>query len=207
MLFPRHIGVWAVLLACLVGSPAFGHDQESHQAALPSGAAAGVPLPFPVDIGGPFELTDQDRRTRRDSDFHGGYAMIFFGYATCKGICPVGMRRMVEAIDLLGEQGDAIQPILITVDPENDTPEALKATLPKIHPRLVGLTGSKADLASVAKAFGVQSQRVGQDISGDPVISHGSYSYLMGPDGKFLTLFPPILGSEGLAEKIKPYLE
>ena len=103
MLFPRHIGVWAVLLACLVGSPAFGHDQESHQAALPSGAAAGVPLPFPVDIGGPFELTDQDRRTRRDSDFHGGYAMIFFGYATCKGICPVGMRRMVEAIDLLGE--------------------------------------------------------------------------------------------------------
>ena len=201
----RKFATFGVLLAGLAVAPALAHDQETHKVAVPA-SAAGAPLPFPVDIGGPFTLTDQDGQLRRDSDFHGRYLMIFFGYGACKGICPVGLRRMVEAIDLLGDKGRVIQPVLITVDPENDTPEALKVALAKIHPRLLGLTGPPADLESVAKAYGVQSQIVGTDIAGDPVISHGSYSYLMGPDGKFLTLFPPILGSGGLAEKIKPYL-
>ena len=201
----------AVTLAALLGTaaPAWAHDKEAHEAvAVPSesGQVETAAIPFPVEIGGSFDLIDQDGEAKSDEDFLGSYMLVFFGYGTCKGICPVGLGRMVEAVDLLGEEGARVQPILITVDPETDTPDALKKRVPELHPRLLGLTGTNDAVRAAAKAYRVDSKWVGKDLEGDPVINHGSYSYLMGPDGKFLTLFPPILSSETIAEKIRNYM-
>lgn len=196
----------AALAVCLSGGGvALGHDEEKQQAVGP--AVAAVPdTPFPFKIGGPFELTDHRGRPVTDRDFRGRPMLVFFGYANCERICPVGLKRMVEAIDLLGEAGQKIQPVLITVDPARDSAATLAAYLPTLHPRLVGLTGSPAQLAAAAKAYRVDRQDLGKSWDGKPVISHGSYLYLMDAEGRFATLLPPVLDAAAMARTIRKYL-
>jgi protein SCO1/2 len=75
-----------------------------------------------------------------------------------------------------------------------------------VHPRLIGLTGTREELVGAAKAYRVESKEVGTSWKGETVISHGSYIYLMGPDGRFATLLPPVLDSASMAETIREYL-
>jgi protein SCO1/2 len=167
-------------------------------------ALAGSPLPF--DVGGPFELTDQHGDTRTDESYRGKPALLFFGYAQCQSICSVALPRMAEAVDLLDEAGTEVQPILITVDPARDTPEALAAAAPDMHPRLSALTGTDAALAAARKSYRVESKRIGEDVDG-PIYAHGSFIYLLGPDGEVLSLMPPVLAPERMAEITLGYLK
>lgn len=209
-------GAAVVLMAVAGGDPALGHEKHKHGDAPAEPAAAagdaapasqGIALePFPVDIGGAFALIDHTGKPVTDADYRGRYMLVFFGYAQCDSICPVGLKRMTEAVDLLGEPGERVQPILITVDPENDTPEALAAHLPSLHPRLVGLTGEPEAIAAAMKSYRVNAKLVGESWKGTPVISHGSYVYLMGPDGELLSVLPPVLSSRAMADIIARYL-
>lgn len=167
-------------------------------------AFAGSPLPF--DVGGPFELVDQTGETRTDESFHGKPALLFFGYAECQAICSVALPRMAETVDLLAEQGTDVQPILITVDPKRDTPEALAKAAPKVHERLVALTGSDEALAKARKSYRVESKLIGEDVEG-PIFAHGSFIYLLGADGKVKSLMPPVLGPERMAEIALGYVK
>jgi len=204
-----------IALAAAAG-PAWGHEQHKHDAdedtagetteALDPAAESPTMELFPADIGGSFALIDQTGRAVTDADFRGHYMLIFFGYAQCDSICPVGLKRMAEAIDLLGAPGERVQPILITVDPENDTPEVLAAFVPTIHPRLVGLTGDADAVAAAMHSYKVSAKLLGQSWKGTPVISHGSYIYLMGPEGQLLTVLPPVFSSEAVAGIIARYL-
>ena len=105
--------------------------------------------------------------------------MVFFGYANCPAICPVGLRHMTEALDILSESGGNVQPILITVDPEYDTPEALAERLPKIHPRLVGLTGTPDALKAARRSYKVEANPTGRSSNGTTFFRHGTFIYLM----------------------------
>ena len=203
----RLVTAITVLAAGLAGGGAgFAHEAETRMIALAAGGAEGPAAPFPFEVGGPFRLTDHRGREVSDEDFRGSYLLVFFGYANCERICPVGLKRMVEALDLLGEAAARVQPLLITVDPARDTVEALAAYVPQVHPRLIGLTGTPAQLAAAAKAYRVEAAQVGTSWKGEPVFAHGSYVYLMGPDGRFATLLPPVLDSETMAETIRKYL-
>ena len=169
-------------------------------------AAAARPGAFPVDLGGPFALMDHTGRAVSDEDFRGRFMLVFFGYANCPGICPIGLRTMVEAVDLLGERSEQVVPLLISVDPANDTPANLALAVAKIHPRLVGLTGTAAQLAAARAAYKVSANLAGRSWQGVDLFDHGSFIYLMGPDGKFLTLFPPVMPPEAMAAAIGRYL-
>ena len=169
-------------------------------------AAAARPAAFPVDLGGSFALMDHTGRAVSDEDFRGTFMLVFFGYANCPGICPIGLRTMVEAVDLLGAWGERVVPLLISVDPANDTPANLAPAVAKIHPRLVGLTGTAAQLAAARAAYQVSAKLAGRSWQGVDLFEHGSFIYLMGPDGKFLTLFPPIMPPEAMAAAIGRYL-
>ena len=162
--------------------------------------------PFPFEIGGPFALVDHTGTPRTDADFGDGYMLVFFGYASCDGICPVGLQRMAQALDRLGAAGARVQPLFITVDPENDTPAAIAAYVAAVHPRLIGLTGSIDALDRVAKAYRVRARPIARAADGRVIMSHGTYVYLMGPGGAFLTLLPPILDAETMAATIRRYL-
>ncbi|MFD2206265.1 SCO family protein [Kiloniella antarctica] len=168
-------------------------------------------------FGGPFELTDHAGKIRRDSDWNGQFKMIFFGYTNCPAICPTTLQDITDALDILGEDAQEIQPIFITIDPRRDTKEVLADYVSSFYPGLVGLTGTEQQISKVAKIYRVQRHKIllseedhsahtGQagDVNYDA--AHSTLTYLMGRDGKFLTLFPYDTRGEVMAERLRGYL-
>lgn len=190
------------LSALCVHGGAAAHDR-AHPAAPPPPAVA---APFPVDVTARFDLIDQTGTRRTEQDFRGAPMLVFFGYANCEAICDVALPAMAQALDLLGPQADRLAPILVTIDPEHDTPERLALAAPAIHPRLVALTGSPEALAAVRSDFGVTVEKVFEAPDGAPVYAHGSFVYLIGADGALLTVLPPILTPDRIAEIVRGYL-
>lgn len=138
-----------------------------------------------VDVGGPFELTDHHGRRVTDQDFRGHYMLIFFGYTFCPDVCPTELGLIAEMIDLLGEHGAQLLPLFITIDPERDDAATLSEYVALFHPRIVGLTGSAAEIARVADAYKVIREEVPFE-GGHYLINHSASTYLMGPDGGFI---------------------
>ncbi len=169
-------------------------------------APAQQPELLALELGGPFALVDHKGSAVTDRDFRGRFLLLFFGYANCASVCPIALRHMTEAFDLLGDRNGAVLQVLITVDPERDTLENLGPALAKIHPRLIGLTGTPERLAAARRAYQLGAKVTGKDLSGGALYQHGSFIYLMGPDGKFLSLFPPVMPPAALAAAIARYM-
>ena len=102
-----------------------------------------------IDVGGPFQLIDQNGRKKSDADFRGRYMLIYFGYSFCPDVCPTTLGVMADALGKLGAGAGKVVPVFITVDPERDTPKVLKQYMAAFGPRFVGLTG---DMAAIRKA-------------------------------------------------------
>ena len=163
-------------------------------------------LGFPDVKGGDFLLLDQDGNTRTSKDPNGQYQFIFFGYANCKAICSVALPRMASAVDMLADQGIKVTPILITVDPDRDRVDNMREALSHYHEDMVGLTGSDEALDVAYKAFQVEKKLVYEHPEEGPIFAHGSFIYLIAPDGTFKTLLPPILSPERIVEVTKSYI-
>lgn len=176
--------------------------------ALSAGQTAGAgDDPLADRFGGPFELVADDGRRVTEKDFRGQFLLIYFGYTHCPDICPVDLSVMTEALDLAGPAAENVQPIFITVDPVRDTPESLAQYRKSFHPKLIALSGTEEEIAAVAKSYRVHRRKYVPDAK-DPAnygVDHGSITYLMGPDGKFRTLFPRGTPAERMAELIKKY--
>ncbi|MEO0912488.1 MAG: SCO family protein [Pseudomonadota bacterium] len=172
-------------------------------ALLLAAAPAAAQSPFFLDITPRFALTDQFGDARTEADYQGKPMLIFFGYTKCESICTVALPAMADALDLLGEEAENLTPILITIDPKNDTPEQLKTALPDWHDDLIGLTGSEEALEAARDVFQIQREVLFETPYGDPVYAHGSFIYLTDKAGKVQSVLPPILGPERLAEIIR----
>ena len=159
-----------------------------------AGAPAGDPPLAGAKIGGPFTLTDQDGKTVRDSDFAGKYRLVYFGYSYCPDICPVDLQKLMRGLSAFEKsdpaRGASIAPMFITVDPERDTPAALKAFVGRYHPRLLGLTGTPEQIAAVAKAYVVTYNKVPGSAPDRYLMAHSQLAFLMDPQGKPLALLP-----------------
>lgn len=157
-----------------------------------------------VVIGGPFSLTDQTGKQVTQADYAGKYMLIYFGFTFCPDVCPTELQVMSGALSALGEEAAKIQPIFITVDPDRDTPEVMARYVKQFDPRLIGLSGTAAETANIARKYRVYYEKVKDpDSSADYSMDHSSLIYLMGPDGGFLTFFPPGTSPEKMAAKIK----
>ncbi|HEY6621080.1 MAG TPA: SCO family protein, partial [Steroidobacteraceae bacterium] len=131
-------------------------------------------------VGGPFELIDQTGRTRTDAEFRGKLLLVYFGYTFCPDVCPTDLMQIGLAIDKLGAAGAEVQPLFISVDPERDTPSVLSDYVSMFNPRIIGLTGSPAQIRAVAdayKAFYAKAFPKGDDFY---MIDHTGFIYLMG---------------------------
>ncbi|MGI9356308.1 MAG: SCO family protein [Rhizobiaceae bacterium] len=161
---------------------------------------------FPSIKNGDFRLIDQHGNERTSASPDGEYQLLFFGYTTCKAICSVALPTMAEATDLLEALGHPVTPVLITVDPERDTIAALRETVPEMHRKMVGLTGSDEALSEAYKTFQITKKFVFKHPDEGDVYTHGSNIFLLSPDGKFKTLLPPITSPVRIAEIAAGYI-
>jgi|GEM_PF-484775 len=208
-----------VLVGLALAGPASAHDGHAHapqaktksksqtEPAKAAGASATKPGQF-LDgkIGGDFALTDQHDRRRQRADFAGRNVLLFFGYAQCESICSAAIPLMSQVVDQLGDKGKTVDLVLITVDPERDTPEGLRAGLAKYDPRFIGLTGTREALEPVWNAFQIGTKEVSRDDRGQPVFAHGSFIYLLGLEGEVKAVLPPVLSSERIESIVRSYL-
>jgi len=148
-------------------------------------AACSPPPPPASSVGGPFTLVDQTGRTVDQSILNGKWSAIFFGFTYCPDICPATLQVLAEAKAKLGTKADKLQVVLVSVDPERDTPSLLKTYLdnPAFPPGTIGLTGSPEQVAAAAKAYKVFYEKAGT--GEDYLINHVSIVYLMDPKGRF----------------------
>ena len=182
-------------------------EARRHAEQVPDLAKLPNTVGFPNIKGGDFKLLDHTGAVRTSRNPLGKYQLVFFGYANCKGICSVALPRMAKAVALLEAKKQIVTPLLITVDPERDTVENMAPAVRALHPRMIGLTGTEAQLAVAYKAFQVEKKVAYVDPKEGTVYTHGSFIYLLSPDGTFETLLPPILGPERIAEVVLKYIK
>tara|TARA_R110002072_G_scaffold155726_8_gene306179 strand:- start:252 stop:935 length:684 start_codon:yes stop_codon:yes gene_type:complete len=150
-------------------------------------------------IGGDFELINQDGSTVTNADYADQYKLVFFGFSFCPAVCPTELQKISLIMEELGpEISPKITPIFISVDPERDTPEVLKAYVAQFHPKLVGLTGSSEQIEAVKQTFRVYSSKVENEMMEGYMVDHSSFLYFMTPENNLISLFP----SKDTAEKI-----
>lgn len=158
-------------------------------------------------IGGPFSLTGADGKTVTDQDFRGRYMLVFFGFTHCPDICPAELQVMAQALDKLGEKGKKVVPVFITLDPERDTPPVMAEYVKSFGPNFVGLTGSPEAIAAAAKAYRVAYAKVeNKESASDYSVDHSALTYLMDPQGRYVTHFSYGTSADQMAEKLNKIL-
>ncbi|KDD75817.1 SCO1/SenC-like protein [Helicosporidium sp. ATCC 50920] len=160
-------------------------------------------------IGGPFELVDQDSKKFTDADLRGEFALIYFGFTHCPDICPEELEKISGAIDAVEKSTSVqIKPVFISIDPERDVVKEVKAYVKKFHPRMIGLTGTPEQCQAAARRYRVYYSKT-TDSATDYLVDHSIISYLLDPEGKFLTFYGKNMEAEqiatSMAEEIKAY--
>lgn len=159
--------------------------------------------PNSAKIGGPFELIDQDGKSRTDAEFKDKYLLVYFGYTYCPDMCPTGLQSMSRALDQLGADAKKVQPLFVTIDPARDTPTKLKEYISSFHPDIVGLTGSADQIAKVAKEYQVYYKK-GENVDDhDYIMDHSSLIYLIDGQGQFVATFPEEVAPAKLVAALK----
>jgi protein SCO1 len=157
-------------------------------------------------IGGPFELVNTDGERVTNEEVITRPTLVYFGFSFCPDFCPMDLARNAEAADALAADGQDIGQVFISIDPERDTPEALREFTDYIHPDLIGLTGTPEETAAAANAYKVYFRRGAGDDEFYSV-DHSTFTYLVDPEHGFLEFYSTDVEPEGMAESIACYLE
>lgn len=157
-------------------------------------------------MGGAFSLTNQDGKTVTDRDFAGKYRLVYFGYTFCPDVCPVDVQLMGQGLAAF-EKADAargakVVPIFVTVDPARDTPAVIKQFVSNFHPRMLGLTGSVAQIDDVAQRYGVAFMRQPPNAQGPYLVDHARMIVLYGPKGEPIAIMPQNAKPDAIAEEL-----
>jgi protein SCO1/2 len=196
-----HIAIVALVVVVF----AFGAWLNLRHDDPPENAAVGG-MVVNVDIGGPFELTDHTGAQFTRDDLAGDYALIYFGYTFCPDVCPTELGLMAEAIDLLEGDGERVRPVMITIDPERDTPDVLSEYVPLFHERLVGLTGTEQEVRDVATKYRVFYRRFEDPSYTFYLMDHTSFVYLLSPTGEIASMFRYQTPPEEMAATIRQHM-
>ena len=135
-----------------------------------------------VEIGGPFTLVDHKGRTVTEKDYFGSFVLVFFGYTFCPDVCPTALGDIAQAIDELDTDAVGVIPLMITIDPDRDTPAVLAEYVPLFHDRLIGLTGTRKQIKDIADLYRVFFSRAENTQFTYYLMDHTSFVYLLNPN-------------------------
>ncbi|HEY8358331.1 MAG TPA: SCO family protein [Ramlibacter sp.] len=153
------------------------------------------------------QLTDHNGQPRSLKDFQGKVAVVFFGYTQCPDVCPTTLAELAEAKKLLGADGDKVQGVFVTVDPERDTPEVLKAYMANFDPSFVALRGTPEQTAAAAKDFKLYYKKVDGKTAGTYTMDHGAASYVYDPQGRLRLYTRYGSGAQAMADDLRLLLK
>ena len=162
-----------------------------------AGAVLESPEPLPdftlMSAEGPVSL----------SDFRGQYVFLYFGYMFCPDFCPTTMAKLGKVHRDLGDDAERMQVIMISVDPERDTPDALAKYAEAFNPTFLGITGTKEEIDLVGEPYGLYYQRNEGSAATGYLVDHSTRTYLIGPDGRALVAYPHDASAEGIAADLR----
>jgi protein SCO1/2 len=128
--------------------------------------------------------------------------LVYFGYTSCPDSCPTTLMVMAGVLKELGPEAAKVQPVFITVDPERDTPKILGEYTQTFDRRIIGLTGSKAEIDAASQAYGVFYKRNAGPDADNYIVDHSTYIYLMNQQGKFVRAFGADASSNTIASAL-----
>jgi protein SCO1 len=170
------LGAWiAVAMALTAGGVYFLTARSNGIQAVLGGAAR---------IGGPFQLTTHEGRPFSDKDLAGKPYAIFFGFTRCPDVCPTTLLDMTNRLEELKDDADKLRILFVSIDPERDTPEFLAGYMKSFDKRIIGLTGTREQIARIAKAYRVIYEKV-PGSAGDYTMNHTAIVYLFDKNGSF----------------------
>ena len=178
-----------------------------------AGCSEKAPSFVSIDITGAdyardFSLVDHNGQTRSIKDFAGKVVVVFFGFTQCPDVCPTAMSELAEIRKLLGADGERLQGIFITVDPERDTPEVLKAYMANFDPSFLALRPSSPEqLAALAKDFKAYYKKVDGRTPTSYTMDHSAGSYVFDPQGRIRLFTRHGMGAKALAGDLRQLLK
>lgn len=154
-------------------------------------------------LGRDLNMIDTSGHKKTLADFKGKVLLIFFGYTQCPDVCPTAMAQAAQAVEILGDKAKDVEVIMISVDPDRDTPEILSAYVQAFDPNFIGLTGSHEQLEKTAKSFKAFYTKEATPNPKHYAINHTSAFYLMDKQGDSRALLGPTLTPEEMAHDIE----
>ena len=151
-----------------------------------------------------YALTDHHGRAVSEATFRSSHQLIFFGFTHCRGVCPRALSKLSVVLERLGPVADRIQPLYISVDPERDTPEVMRAFLQDAYPRFLGLTGTQAACEDARAAFRVfAGHGPDPDDAEGYAVPHTAITYLLDTEANYLAHFPDVIDAEQLETRLR----
>jgi protein SCO1/2 len=151
----------------------------------------------------PVELINQNGDLVELTDFHGKVVVMYFGYTYCPDLCPMTLATVDQALDQIGPAADDVQVVMVSVDPQRDTPEALGDYLANFNDDFVGLTGSPEDLAAVATIYGTYFEIGEGDVDSGYLVNHTSNLVVVDREGFLKLVMPPLVATDELAADLE----
>ncbi|MBO9428122.1 SCO family protein [Sulfitobacter sp. R18_1] len=158
------------------------------------------------DFDTSFELLNGDGDLVSDADVFTEPSLVYFGYTSCPDVCPLDVDRNAHAVEILEMQGQSVTPVFITVDPKRDTPEVVQDFASSMHPKMIGLTGSSAQISAASKSFRTY-YKAHPPTSGEYLVDHSTFTYLVVPGEGVAEFFRRDASPEEVAEKVSCLIE
>ncbi len=160
-----------------------------------------------ADYARDFQLTDHNGQQRSLKDFRGKLVVLFFGYTQCPDVCPTTMAELAEAKKLLGADGGRLQGLFVTLDPERDTPQVLKAYMENFDPSFLALRPTPAQLEGLAREFKIYYKKVEGKTPGSYTMDHTAASYVYDTQGRLRLYTRYGTGPQALASDLQLLLQ
>ena len=192
----RSVLLAAALCAALVGCDKLG------VAAKPAASFRGADITG-ADYAKTLALPDASGQPRTLGDFKGKVTVVFFGYTQCPDVCPTTMAELAQVKKALGADGDKLQAVFVSIDPERDTPEILKSYMASFDPNFVALRGTLAQTQATAKEFKVYFAKVPGKAEGSYTMDHSAGAFIFDAKGNVRLFERYGAGAEGLMADVK----